>query len=226
MLLTPRAVRAAAVCPARSSSPARPATAVGVPRPGASNVSPPATRTTSCAVAPVTARVLSCSRGSTVAMTAVAVRSLVVEAGMPGRSALRSSRCAPVAASRIVTPRERPSPGSANAGASTLARAGPAGRGACVPATSSGVAGDASASGTATARRPCSPGRGRNGRGRRVSGPGRRRVEREDAGYAVLDVEPGVATGGEQEDEPDGQASAHQPPLRWTGTGTEHWRRA
>ena len=157
MLATPRAVRAAAVCRARSSSPARPATAVGVPRPGASNVSPPATRTTSCDVAPVTARVVSRSRGSIVAMTAVAVSSLVVEAGMPGRSALRSSRCAPVAASRTVTPRERPRPGSASADASTLATPGPAGNGARVPATSSGVAGDASASGTAPAGVPSPP---------------------------------------------------------------------
>ena len=116
--------------------------------------------------------------------TAVAVSSLVVDAGMPGRSGSRSSRCAPGRARRGPSPpRERPRPGRASARRQHRGqRAGPAGSGAAAPATGSGSG-------------RCAPGAGRDGtargarsrpwpatgRGRRGSGAGRRRVEGEDA---------------------------------------------
>ena len=225
-MATPRRFSAAAVWAARSSSPARPATAAALPRPGASRVSPPATRTTSCGAAPWTARVDSRSAGSSVAITAVAVSSLVVDAGMPGRSGSRSSRCAPVAASRTVTPTEDPRPGSASAGARTVASAPRAGSGAAVPADGQGRPRCGLGGGDGHARRAVRGARRDAGRGPTEAGSAGAGVEGEDARHAVLDVEPDVAAGAEQEDEHDGDGAAHEPPLWWTGVGTGDWPRA
>ena len=94
-LVMPWVLSACEVCSARSTSPARPATARGLPLPGLSRVSPPATRITSVtwpALAPRTALVENVSAGSSVVTIAVAVSSLAVEAGVRGTWAETSSR--------------------------------------------------------------------------------------------------------------------------------------
>lgn len=120
---------AAAVCAASVPTPACPSTSPGRDGPRASIMSPPArstTRPSGARTVVVRSRVSGPREGT----TAAAVRSLVVEAGVRGWSAATSSRCAPVIPSRTVSPTDRPSRGSASAGASAERSAAAAGCGA------------------------------------------------------------------------------------------------
>ena len=131
-VVVPAACSAAATWPARSASPARPSTAVGVPVPRASMVSPPATSTSSSGpgtLRPPSSAAWPAGRG--VVPTARAVSSLAGRGRHAGRSAPWASSVCPVKASRTHDAAARAAaPGRATAAASALARAAGSGMGA------------------------------------------------------------------------------------------------
>src|SRR5690348_16891009 len=105
---------------ARSPRPARPSVAVGAPAPTASRVSPPPTSTTWPADAPWTTLVGRVASGFSALRTAVAVSSLVVEAGVRGEVLRLAYKTCPVSASTTDAP--PPAPNALTVAASRAAR--------------------------------------------------------------------------------------------------------